>query len=239
MINYENIVNLPTQLPFENDNHYAIFQEFLFQGFNRKLSAFSEHVNCSQRTIYAYAKKFNWLERARQYDNQKIEQEITQAQINKKIIDLQTLELLNKVQQRANDILSRNTYEINEMPLFYQFRNIDLDDSEEEFDKKQIRNFRELKMIEAYIRICANIQKQYNKIKTNNYDIHFQTDEKIIELTQYFQQELQVLEECANLPPENNTINELTKIDKLCTEIEQNKVKTILTDEISTIKAII
>ena len=65
------LINTPNdieQLENESDKHFIFFVQFVNYGYTRTLRDFATAFKISERTIYAYAKKFNWLERAKIVD---------------------------------------------------------------------------------------------------------------------------------------------------------------------------
>jgi hypothetical protein len=85
-------------------------------------------------------------------------------------------------------------------------------DFEGDFDRKVLRNMRILRMIEMYIRICADIDKRFEAIINNN-DEYNQLDESVLELEEYYKDELNRLESYLQTDPNESLWDELNTIE--------------------------
>ena len=85
-------------------------------------------------------------------------------------------------------------------------------DFEGDFDRKVLRNMRILRMIEMYIRICADIDKRFEAIINNN-DEDNQLDESVLELEEYYKDELERLESYLQSDSDESLWDELNVIE--------------------------
>ena len=210
---YEQNVLLPKQLVNENDNQYALFIEFLNRGFRRTFSKFATSLQLNPRTIQAYARKFNWIERAKEHDHKYKQRNINEQSLIKSETDIEKLKLLNQAQKRANSIMHQITFITEDgNTLFDDKTRLNPADFEGDFDRKVLRNMLILRMIEMYIRICADIDKRFEAIIQNN-DEYNQLDESVLELEEYYKDELDRLESYLQTDPNESLWDELEKIE--------------------------
>jgi hypothetical protein len=210
---YEQNVLLPKQLVNENDNQYALFIEFLNRGFIRTFSKFATSLQLNPRTIQAYARKYKWIERAKEHDHKYKQRNKNEQSLIKSETDIEKLKLLNQAQKRANSIMHQITFITEDgNTLFDDKTRLNPADFEGDFDRKVLRNMRILRMIEMYIRICADIDKRFEAIINNN-DEYNQLDESVLELEEYYKDELDRLESYLQTDPDESLWDELEKIE--------------------------
>jgi hypothetical protein len=210
---YEQNVLLPKQLVNENDNQYALFIEFLNRGFIRTFSKFATSLQLNPRTIQAYARKYKWIERAKEHDHKYKQRNKNEQSLIKSETDIEKLKLLNQAQKRANSIMHQITFITEDgNTLFDDKTRLNPADFEGDFDRKVLRNMRILRMIEMYIRICADIDKRFEAIIQNN-DEYNQLDESVLELEEYYKEELDRLESYLQTDPDESLWDELEKIE--------------------------
>ncbi len=71
-----NYLNQPKRLEIKSEQQYYLFLEYLSYRKTRKFGDLASNFNCSERTIYAYAKKFDWVNRAKIEDKKRTENQI-------------------------------------------------------------------------------------------------------------------------------------------------------------------
>ena len=74
-------------------------------------------------------------------------------------------------------------------------------DGEADYDKKQVRSMRLLKLIETYIRICTGIEKHIDQI-INDCEYQNDLDHNNLELEEFYKTELKLLEKLAKEHPD-------------------------------------
>lgn len=200
----------PPKLDFETDKQYYLFLDFFKLGRTRKISDVAKYFGCSERTIYAYAKKFNWFERARIEDKKQYDREINEEKLRSAEIKLQKIRYLNLSQELANNFMSFFT-DITPNEYFSIF--LDTTGSSFTITEKISNVSKILKSIECYTRICISIDKHLDKL-FNEEEGEIHTEESYLELNEFYEKELEVLEKTIGNIEFENIFKEIEYIDK-------------------------
>lgn len=198
------LINTPNdieQLENESKKHFIFFIQFVNYGYTRTLRDFAAAFNISERTIYAYAKKFNWLERAKIVDQNRKTNIKNEELLIREQNKIEKLQILNRAQELANSIMCSFNGKINSANMHCNKLETNPNDGEADYDKKQVRSMRLLKLIETYIRICTGIEKHIDQI-INDYEYQNDLDYNNLELEEYYKTELKLLEKLAKEHPD-------------------------------------
>ena len=204
----ESIINAP-KLDIETEDQYILFVGFLNMGRTRKISEMADGFGCSERTLYAYAKKFNWFERARIEDKKMYEREINEEKLRSAEIKLEKIRSLNSSQDLANTCVGFLTLKSkNKHFSFY----LDCTGSEFTTSEKLGNITKILKAIECYTRICISIDKHLEKLYNEDEDV-IHTEESLLELNDFYENELTLLEKTIGEIEFDNIYQELEYIE--------------------------
>ena len=202
-------INNPPKLDLETEDQYNLFIGFLNMGRTRKISEMAESFGCSERTMYAYAKKFNWFERARIEDKKEYEREINEEKLKSTEIKLEKIRSLNRSQELANACVDFLTYKRKNKHLSFY---LDCVGSEFSTTYKLANISKILKAIECYTRICMNIDKHLEKLYNEKEDV-IHTEESLLELNEFFENELNILEKTIDSIQFDNIYQEIEYIE--------------------------
>jgi hypothetical protein len=204
------LINSPNdieQLENESDKHFIFFCQFVNFGYTRTLRDFGAACKIPERTLYAYAKKFNWLERAMVVDQNRRTNIKNEELLIREKNKIEKLQILNRAQELANDIMCSFNAKIYSANMHSTKLETSPNDDENVYDKKQVRSLRLLKLIETYIKICTGIEKHIDQI-INDYENHNDLDHNNLELEEYYKTELKLLETLAKEQPDISIIEE-------------------------------
>lgn len=200
----------PQKLDIESDKQYFLFIDFFNLGRTRKIFDVAYHFGCSERTIYAYAKKFNWFERARIEDKKQYDREINEEKLKSAEIKLEKIRYLNRAQELANCFMGFLSHSTNNDNF-----NTYLDTTGGSFTiTEKISNVSKvLKSIECYTRICISIDKHLDKLY-NEEEGEIHTEESFLEQKEFYEKELEILEKTIGNIEFESIYQEIEYIDK-------------------------
>ena len=199
----------PPKLENETDNQYFLFIDFFNLGRARKISSMADGYGCSERTMYAYAKRFKWFERARLEDKKKFDREINEEKLKSAEIKLDKIRSLNNAQDLANTYMDFLTQKINNHYTFFA------DTISTGFNlMEKISNISKvMKSIECFTRICISIDKHLEKLY-NEEEGELHTEESYLEMKEFYNYELEILDKTIGNITFDSIYNELEYIDK-------------------------
>ena len=178
------------KLDSENNKQYFFFLEYLSMGRRRRLKMVAERFNCSERTIYAYAKKFDWVNRAKVEDKKERDKLMTEEQIRSEEIKLKKIIHLNDSQEIANGFigsLARKTQN-GDLAIVYTATNENFSVTERLDCINKV-----LRALECFTKISFSVDKQLKKLYDEE-ECELHTEESLLEQIDFYDLELNKLE---------------------------------------------
>ena len=223
---------MPEQLPYENKSQYGLFKAYISEPSPRKIAPMAEEFGKSERIIYAYAKKFNWLARAKEFDKKYHKMSLNFEKLRKEEIKLHKIKTLNDSQIQANEIMDH----INNKNHFGYNTSIVSIICQQEDISSRLNNYNKiLRAIECYTRICINIDLQLDKILSDADDDNL-TEQSLLDLEEHYKNELEILEKYASEIETDSIYEELQMIEDITEGSEDYKIPKPKEEEKAPIK---
>jgi hypothetical protein len=192
--------NYPKQLESETDQRYYFFIDYLKLGPKRTMKKFTDINKLSRSTLFSYANKFNWFERAMEFDSKEQDdhRNRTEIEFNQSLDQLDIL--CNLIMTESNQIVSKTLQRLIErrrtgedMREYDEIINNKKDETpnKEKYDKKiNNRNKITLQFFETYLRIAYRVQKIRRNRDKNYIPQGDLNDKKVLEDIEYYKKDL-------------------------------------------------
>lgn len=149
----------------------------------------AEDIAKSERMVYAYAKKYNWLERAKEYDSKHYKMRMNLEKLKREELKINKIEALNKAQDEATNIINNIT---NKNHLGCNLTMTAIITQKSEIDGRLNSYNKILRAIECYTKICISIDTHLDKIMSGEEDDNL-TEKALLDLDEHYKYELENL----------------------------------------------
>ena len=221
----QNRQNYPKQLESETEQRYYFFIDYLSLGPKRTMKQFAHINKLSRSTLFSYANKFNWFERAMEYDakEQDDHRSRTEIEFNHNLDKLDVLS--NLIMSESNMMVSKTLQRMLErrrtnedMHEYDKIINMDENrkQNQDKYDRKiNNRNKVTMQIFETYLRIAYRVQKIRQNRDKNYIPQGDLNDKKILEDKEYYEKDLTNLQKLLKTQTEElHILDEIAQVSQ-------------------------